>query len=210
MTEALDLTRTRDMLMLAGEAIVASRDRLTKADQEIGDGDHGVGMARGFRAFCEALEKKPADSLDQLLRSGAMAILSSSGGASGVIFGSFFQGAAKAVSGDRLDAAGFAAALRGGLESVVARGKAKVGDKTVVDALAPAAEAAEKAAAAGGDLGAVAAAAASAAGAGAERTKGFKATTGKAKALGDRSIGYVDPGALSMSLLLRAMAAAVH
>ena len=125
-----------------------------------------------------------------------------SGGASGVIFGTLFQGAGKALTGDTFDAEALVAAFEGGLRAVQERGKAKVGDKTMVDALAPAAEAARSALNDGGSIKQVAEAAARAAAGGAEASKGFVARVGKSKGLGERTVGFVDPGALTTSILL--------
>ena len=144
MRSGLDLSETRHLLSAAARAVIASKDLLTKADQDIGDGDHGVGMARGFAAFDEATAKE-AGSIAELFRNCGKALMMTSGGASGVIFGTLFQGAGKALTRDAFDAESLVAALEGGLRAVQDRGKAKVGDKTMVDALAPAAEAARSA-----------------------------------------------------------------
>jgi dihydroxyacetone kinase-like protein len=131
-----------------------------------------------------------------------MAILSTSGGASGAVFGTLFMGMAKGAPGPELDRNTFADALAQGLAAVQARGGAKPGDKTMIDALAPASDAAARA----DDLDAALGAAAQAAEAGAEATREMIATTGKAKTLGERSVGHVDPGAISLSILLSAFA----
>ena len=169
----------------------ATRDRgagrLTRADQAIGDGDHGVGMARGFRAARAAIEARQAATVGELFKAAGMAILSSSGGASGAVFGTFFISAAGALPADILD--GRASPPRSPRRSagVQKRGGAEPGDKTVVDALAP-----------GDRRGGYArrprccssAAAAQAAEDGAEATRPMVARFGKAKTLGDRSIGH--------------------
>ena len=201
MASGLDLSQTRSLLSTAAQAVIASRDRLTKADQDIGDGDHGVGMARGFAAFDEATAKE-AGSISELFRNCGKALMMTSGGASGVIFGTLFQGAGKALTSDTLDAEAFVATLEEGLKAVQDRGKAKVGDKTMVDALAPAAEAARKTLNNGASLEQTAEAAAKAAASGADASKGLVAKVGKAKGLGDRTVGFIDPGALTMSILL--------
>jgi phosphoenolpyruvate---glycerone phosphotransferase subunit DhaL len=209
MHSGLDLTETRALLSAAAKAVVGERDRLTKADQDIGDGDHGVGMARGFAAFDQAAANDAASTAD-LFKNCGRALMMTSGGASGVIFGTFFQGAGKALTGNVFDAGALVAALEGGLRAVEERGKAKLGDKTMIDALAPAAEAARKALAEGASLETVAAAAARAAEAGVEASKGLVAKVGKAKGLGDRTVGFIDPGALTMSILLDSVAATLR
>ena len=204
MASGLDLPQTRSLLSAAARAVIASRDRLTKADQDIGDGDHGVGMARGFAAFDEATGKE-AGSISELFRNCGKALMMTSGGASGVIFGTLFQGAGRDLTRDVFDVEAFVAALEGGLKAVQDRGKAKVGDKTMVDALAPAVEAARKGLNDGASLEEVAEVAAKAAASGADASKGLVAKVGKSKGLGDRTVGFIDPGALTTSILLHSM-----
>src|SRR5271157_3374679 len=205
MSAGLDLSETRALLSAAAKAVVANKDRLTKADQDIGDGDHGVGMARGFAAFDEAAAVQYG-SIPELFRGCGKALMMASGGASGVVFGTLFQGAGKSVKSDVFDAEALVHALEGGLKAVQDRGKANVGDKTMVDALAPAAVAAHKALVPGASLEDVAEAAAKAAAAGVEATRGLVAKIGKSKGLGERTVGFVDPGALTTSILLESIA----
>jgi phosphoenolpyruvate---glycerone phosphotransferase subunit DhaL len=198
-----DLETVRSALLAASDAVVAAQDRLTKADQAIGDGDHGVGMARGFRAARSAVEQTQASTVGDLYKAVGMAILSGSGGASGAIFGTFFISSASALGTPALDAAGYAASLDAALAGVRKRGGAEPGDKTVVDALAPAALAARNS---DGDLAASTGAAASAAEQGVEASRSMVARFGKAKTLGDRSIGHPDPGAITLAVVLRSLA----
>ncbi len=209
MNAGLDLSGTRALLSAAARAVIANKDRLTTADQDIGDGDHGVGMARGFAAFDEAATKD-VRTIQDLFHGCGLALMMASGGASGIVFGTLFQGAGKSLKSDFFDAEALVVALEGGLKAVQIRGKASVGDKTMVDALAPAAEAARKAFASGGSIEDVAAAAAKAAAAGVEATRGLVAKIGKAKSLGDRSVGFVDPGALTTSILMDSIAATLR
>jgi dihydroxyacetone kinase-like protein len=205
MSGGLNLFETKSLLSTAARTVIASKDRLTKADQDIGDGDHGVGMARGFAAFDQAIGKE-VRTIQDLFRGCGLALMMASGGASGVVFGTLFQGAASAIKGDVFDAEALVLALEGGLKAVQDRGKAKVGDKTMVDALAPAADAARKSFASGGSLEDVAAAAANAAAEGVEATRELVARIGKAKGMGERTVGFVDPGALTTSILLGSFA----
>jgi phosphoenolpyruvate---glycerone phosphotransferase subunit DhaL len=205
MTTGIDLSETKAMLSAAARAVIANKDRLTKADQDIGDGDHGVGMARGFAAFDQATAKE-VRTLQELFRACGQALMMASGGASGVVFGTLFQGAANGLKGDVFDAEAFVLALEGGLRAVQDRGKAKLGDKTMVDALAPAADAARKALDSGASLEEVATAAAKGAAGGVEATRGLVAKIGKAKGLGERTVGFIDPGALTTSVLLDSIA----
>ncbi len=202
----LDLAQTRALLSAAAQAVIAQKEQLTKADQDIGDGDHGLGMARGFTAFNEAAAHDVAN-IQELFHGCGRALMMASGGASGVVFGVLFQAAGKSVKPDIFDAEALVLALEGGLRAVQHRGKAAVGDKTMVDALAPAAQAARHAWDSGGGIVQVADAAAHAAQAGAAATRHLVARVGKAKALGERSVGFVDPGALTFSILLDAIAA---
>lgn len=204
MRTELDLSATRALLSAAARAVIASKDRLTKADQDIGDGDHGVGMARGFAAFDEATAKE-AGSIAELFRNCGKALMMTSGGASGVVFGTLFQGAGKALTCETFDAEAFVTALEGGLKAVQDRGGAKVGDKTMVDALAPAAAAARSAVDEGASMAQTAEAAAKAAASGADASKGLVAKVGKSKGLGDRTVQFIDPGALTTTILLNSI-----
>ncbi len=184
-------------------AIVAAEDRLTEADRMVGDGDHGVGMARGFRAAMQALDTKAAATVADLFRITGVAVLSTSGGASGAIFGTFFMSAAGSLKDDRIGNEAFVAALEQGLASVKSRGGAGEGQKTVIDALVPAIEHARQA---GGDFQTMLEAAAEGARQGVEATRNMRGAAGKALPLGDRAIGHVDPGALSLMVFLTAFA----
>ena len=193
------------LLRAAAKAIIAATDRLSEADRAIGDGDHGIGMRRGFEAALAALDARPKASLPEAARAIGMAVMSTTGGASGAVFGTLFRAGASGLE-DRpgpLDGAGLAAFLEAALAGVMKRGGASEGQKTMLDALAPAARAARARAAEG--LAAALEAAAGAAMAGAEASRDMVATTGKARALGERSLGHPDPGAISVSVLLAAM-----
>lgn len=200
---ALELDGVKQILGAASDAILAQTETLTHADQAIGDGDHGIGMSRGFEAVKVRLAGDCA-SVSQTLGMVGQALMLNIGGSSGAIFGTLFLSGSKAVPADKLDAAGFAAFLQTGLEAVQKRGNAKVGDKTMVDALEPAAKAAQAHAA--GSLRDCLQASAQAAWDGMESTKAMVATLGRAKTLGERAIGHADPGAMSMAFLLRGMA----
>jgi len=192
------------MMIHVADRMVASKDLLTQADKAVGDGDHGIGMARGFEAVRKNLEARPAAGLDDLMRSVGTTLLTTVGGAAGAIFGTFFKGGARNLAGrTAFDSACLADFLGDGLQAVIDRGKARPGDKTMVDALAPAADAARRHAA--DPLPQALAAAAAAASQGADATRSLVASVGKAKTLGPRSLGHVDPGALSVSILLQAL-----
>jgi dihydroxyacetone kinase-like protein len=184
------------------ELVAADADRLTRLDAAIGDGDHGTNLNRGLRAVVEAVE--PGLPPGKVLMSAGRALVSKTGGASGPLYGSALRRAGKAL-GDAadVDAAALGAALRGALDAVQELGKAVEGDKTMVDALAPAVAAYEAAVADG--LAAAAQAALAAAEKGAEATVPLQARKGRASYLGPRSVGHLDPGAASTVLLFRAL-----
>ncbi|MFI0370209.1 dihydroxyacetone kinase subunit DhaL [Actinomadura sp. 1N219] len=189
----------------AADLVSADVDRLTRLDAAIGDGDHGHNLDRGFRAAVDAL---PADAPPgKVLVAAGLAILSKTGGASGPLYGTALRRAGKAL-GDAadVDAAALGAALRSALDAVQDLGKAAEGDKTMVDALAPAVAAYEAALADGSGLAACVRAAADAASGGAEATVPLQARKGRASYLGPRSVGHMDPGASSTALILRALA----
>ena len=202
--DSLSLAQVKDAFHLIAERMIASKDMLTLADQAIGDGDHGIGMARGFEAVNNMLEVKALNNVEDVYFNTGASLLASIGGASGAIFGSFFMGAGKALQGaDTLDAAGCQKALAAGLAMVKKRGNASIGDKTMVDALEPAVNAAEQYS--GSSLEELVALAAAASSAGMEKTKTFTAKIGKAKTLGERTLGHADPGAISITLIFEAL-----
>ena len=182
-------------------------DELTRLDSEIGDADHGSNMRRGMTAVVGKLDAAPDAAPAALLKSAGMTLVSTVGGASGPLYGTFFLRMGTSA-GDRaeFDGAAFAAALRAGLEGVVTRGKAQLGDKTMVDALTPAVEALDAALADGASLKDALRAAATAAREGADATVPLVARKGRASYLGERSAGHRDPGATSTTLLLEAAA----
>ncbi len=201
----MDLQRTGEMFVYVSEQVVAAKDLLTRMDKAIGDGDHGIGMAKGFGAVREAVEGRDFADLAGLFKAAGLAFMASAGGASGAIFGTLFQGAAPKLADRRtFDAQALAVFLGEGLAAVRKRGKAEVGQKTMVDALAPAAKAAESQTA--GTLPEAAQAAAEAARLGMEKTKEMTATLGRARYLGERALGHPDPGAVSTHLILESMA----
>ena len=201
---SLDAAWARRWIELAAVDIAEQRDYLVDLDRAIGDGDHGENMDRGFKAAVEALEQTQPGSVAEVLKTVAKTLMSTVGGAAGPLYGTAFLRASKAAGDGNLDGAGVAAVIAGALDGIQARGKATTGEKTMVDAWTPALEAARAAAESGGDPAAVLEAAATAAEAGAAATEPMRATKGRASYLGERSIGHLDPGAVSTSLILRA------
>jgi phosphoenolpyruvate---glycerone phosphotransferase subunit DhaL len=192
---------------------------LTKLDQAIGDGDHGTNMDRGFAAIVTMLDGRDPDAaspdgewaaLGDLLRQSGRTLISTVGGASGPLYGTAFLRAAGALTpGHDSGAAAFVAALEAATTGIGALGKSTTGEKTMLDALMPAVEAARAAQASGGSAAEVAAAARDAARDGAAATIPLLATKGRASYLGERSIGHQDPGATSAALLLDVLAATI-
>ncbi len=201
---SLDAAWARRWIELAAADVAEQRDYLVDLDRAIGDGDHGENMDRGFKAAVEALGQAQPASVAEVLKTVAKTLMSTVGGAAGPLYGTAFLRASKAAGDGELDGAGVAAVIAGALDGIQARGKATTGEKTMVDAWTPALEAARAAAESGGDPAAVLEAAATAAEAGAAATEPMRATKGRASYLGERSIGHLDPGAVSTSLILRA------
>jgi dihydroxyacetone kinase-like protein len=189
------------------ELVTDQRAYLTELDSAIGDADHGANMARGMTAVMEKIGAgAPAGAADELFKSVGMTLVTSVGGASGPLYGTFFLRmgmTAGAVSS--FDGAALGTALRAGLEGVVARGKAEAGDKTMFDAMAPALDAYDAAIAGGSTIPDAAAAALAAAEAGRDATLPLVARKGRASYLGERSAGHLDPGATSTALLFQAL-----
>jgi phosphoenolpyruvate---glycerone phosphotransferase subunit DhaL len=209
------LGSTQDTLNVVRKMAAAMEEHrrfLTKLDSEIGDGDHGTNMHRGFQAALERLDGADPASPADVLKAVSMALISKVGGAAGPLYGTAFLRASTALQDKgEVSAEDAAEALEAALGGVKQRGKAEVGDKTMVDALEPAAEAAKGAASeAGGNVAEVFRAAAVAAEEGAESTVPLTARRGRASYLGPRAAGHEDPGARSTYLLLDAAARALE
>ncbi len=201
----LSFNEVQEMFVAVSRGMIASTDWLTQADKAIGDGDHGIGMDRGFDSVLQKVKGQEFTSIGHLFKTVGTAILTSAGGAAGAVFGTLFRGAAE-NAGDQniLTSALFSRMLFDGLRAVKDRGKAKPGDKTMIDALEPAAIESEHWASA--PLAEALPAIAEAARLGMEKTKEMVAAVGKAKTLGERSLGHPDPGAVSLYLILKFMA----
>lgn len=198
------------MLRTAAEKVSAATSLLTQLDSVIGDGDHGTTMSRAMALVVKAVAEVQGRDPKTLLTDVGWALMGVDGGASGPLLGTLMIGVAEGI-GDRqvLDASALATAFESGLAALQKQSKAQVGDKTMMDALVPAVAALRAAADAGDDVGAAMAKVAAAAEQGAESTKPLRARFGRARNLGDRSIGSQDPGATSLSILIRGMAEAL-
>jgi len=205
---SLDVAWAVEWVRLSAKVVKEHREELIELDRQIGDGDHGENMNRGFTAVVAKLDalEAPPEQVGDVLKLVATTLMSTVGGAAGPLYGTAYLRAAKAAAAAELDSAAVVAVLEAALEGIVARGKAHAGEKTMVDAWTPAVVAAESVADNGGSPTAVLAAAADAASTGAQATIPLLATKGRASYLGERSIGHLDPGARSTELLLRAAA----
>jgi phosphoenolpyruvate---glycerone phosphotransferase subunit DhaL len=207
------LSATEDTLAVVKEMAAAmeeNRKHLTKLDSEIGDGDHGNNMHRGFQAALERLEGTEPQTPADVLKAVSTALVGKVGGAAGPLYGTAFLRASTSLSGkEDLSSEDVAEAMEAALGGVKQRGKAEEGDKTMIDALAPAVAAAKEAASSGKGVGEVSRAAAAAAGEGSEATIPLTARRGRASYLGERAAGHMDPGARSTYLLLDAAARAL-
>ena len=184
------------------------REELTELDSAIGDADHGINMDRGFTAVRAKLNDLDGSDLGATAKAVGMTLISTVGGASGPLYGTFFLRFATAVGdGTALDATELGAALRAGLEGVIHRGKATTDDKTMVDAMGPAVDAYDAAAASG--ILAALEAAATAAAEGRDRITPMVARKGRASYLGERSANHQDPGATSTTILFESLRDAV-
>ena len=207
-----DVTALGDWLRRFAAAVAEEEQHLTELDSAIGDADHGGNMRRGTAAVVAALDGPDAatDSVQAVFKQAGMTLVKSVGGASGPLYGTFMlRFAGSAGDTQTLDGAALGAALRAGLEGVVARGKAEAGDKTMYDVLAPSVDAYDAAVADGADAAGAAAAAAEVAPGLRDATAPLVARKGRASYLGERSAGHVDPGSASTTLLLQTLADAL-
>lgn len=205
MVDFLDLEQTRDMLIFVANHLIANTDLLTEVDSAIGDGDHGVGMAIGANSGKKALTELNAPmNLGIIFRTMGMSMMTSMGGASGVIFGTMFLACTRCHADSKfLSPEIMAQMFRASLDAVKERGKAQPGDKTMVDAFEPAVRAME--ASRDATFVQMMEEAEAAAFSGLMQTKRYPAKFGRAKALQQRSIGYQDAGATSVWLIFQAM-----
>ena len=211
MTETIDAATTRRWIAEAARVLSEQRHILTDLDAAIGDADHGVNMDRGFQAAVARIDALAADaSPGAILRAVGAAVMSSIGGASGPLWGMAFRRAGQqAGDASEVDGPALVAMLDQVVQAMRGLGKGEVGDKTMLDALVPAAEAAHARIDAGATLAEALTAAREAAEAGVQATIPLQARKGRASYLGERSIGHQDPGATSAAMILRALETAV-
>lgn len=204
----LDGKDWRRLVLAAAEAVDEHVEELSRLDAAVGDGDHGVNVAAAMRHARRELADNAEPLPSEVLKTLASGFLDEMGGAAGALFGSLFKVAGRTF-GDapHTDSADLADALTGGVETVMRRGQTSPGDKTMVDALVPAAASARDAAEAGLPIGEALAAVAAAARSGVESTTSMPASRGRAKYAGDKAIGVPDAGATTVAIIFEAWAA---
>jgi dihydroxyacetone kinase-like protein len=204
---AIDTARLKEMFGAIAAAIEAERDRLCALDGVIGDADHGIAMALGFGAARDATAALDGSSdPTTLLNTAAKAFLNAVGASSGPLYATAFMRAAASVKGKQaLDDADVVTMFQAMARGIADRGKATIGEKTMIDAWLPAADAAGAAHQNGENLSESLSAAVDAARAGTEATKSMIATKGRSARLGERSLGHVDPGAASALIVIETM-----
>ncbi len=205
--ETLDVRYWRRALLDLAQAVEEEKERLCELDGAIGDGDHGTSMAMGFRLVAARLASDDFADIGALLRMTGTTLVSSVGGVTGIVFGTLFTGAGKAAEGKtETGTAELAEMFAAGLQAVQLRGKAKPGDKSMVDALAPAAEALREADEKGLSVQEALDLAHRSAREGMERTREMRARVGRARYQGEKAVGHIDPGAASVAVILASLA----
>lgn len=202
----LTVNQVKELFVYVGQQVIESKDLLTTIDSAIGDGDHGIGMEVGFKKAIEVLQNKELPTVNSIFLEIGKAMISNMGGASGILFGTFFVASVKNQQAkDKLNLENLASFFANGLEGVKARGKAQVGDKTMIDAIAPAVKALNDALENNGNLLIALKDASEKAEEGMENTKNYIAKFGRAKSLGERAIGHQDAGATTISIIFNAI-----
>lgn len=204
---SLDTKQMAAIVEGMAKKIEAEKEYLTELDNEIGDGDHGINLARGFEAVEKKLPSLAGGDIGALLKGVGMQLVSTVGGASGPLYGTAFMKAGMACKGlTEIDGPAFVKAMEAAVDGIKMRGKATEGEKTMLDALCPALKVMQDDVTAGKSLKEALQDAAQAAEKGVEYTKTIIATKGRASYLGERSLGHQDPGATSSLYLLQVLA----
>lgn len=203
-----DSKRILEIIRAMGLKMEEQKNYLTELDQPIGDSDHGINLARGFGAVEEKLPSLEGKDIGTILKTVGMTLVSTVGGASGPLYGTAYMKAGMAMAGkNEMDIRDFLTMMDAAVEGVMQRGKAAVGEATMLDAMVPSLDAMKAAAAEGKTPKEVLAAGVKAAWAGAEHTKDLVATKGRASYVGERGLGHQDPGATSYSYMLEVIGA---
>lgn len=199
-----------EILKAIAARIDEQKDYLTELDNEIADGDHGVNMAKGFNAVVAKLDAMADKDIGALLKTTGMTLVSTVGGSAGPLYGTAFMKAGVVLKDKmEMNEADLVAAVEAAIGGIQMRGKATVGEKTMLDAICPAFDALKASVEAGEDMKAALTKAVEAAQKGVEYTKTIKATKGRASYIGDRSIGHQDPGATSATYMFEVLLANV-
>ena len=202
----MDAKKITEILHALSSKIDKEKEFLTELDNVIGDGDHGINMARGFKAVDARIDTLETEDIGEILRTAGMTLVSTVGGASGPLYGTAFMKAGMTMSKKtQMSLSDFLACLNAAVEGVKMRGKSVQGEKTMLDAMIPALEAMNKAIEQGLTSADVLKCGTEAARQGVEYTKTIIATKGRASYLGERSIGHQDPGATSFTNMLEAV-----
>ncbi|UOQ94534.1 dihydroxyacetone kinase subunit L [Halobacillus shinanisalinarum] len=189
----------------ANEKVQDNKEYLTSLDQAIGDGDHGINMARGFKEVVQKVSGSDYETASDILKDVAMTLMGKVGGAAGPLYGTAFLKLSASVKGKKsIDYGSFVTGLEEALAGMKQRGKSEQGEKTLIDTWAPVIEEMKKADGFDCDLLSATAKAAM------EKTKDIKATKGRASYLGDRSIGHLDPGSVSSYYLFTSLAETIR
>ena len=206
MTDKLTANQVKSMFLYVADRVIAEKETLCDADRQIGDGDHGIGMAYGFEGAKQELESKEFDDVYSVFSTVGRKMISVMGGASGIIFGLlFFAGSKGMPPQSDINVSEFTELFTKSLAEIQVKGGAKLGDKTLVDALSPAVDAMKKCVEKGTGFQELLSEALLGAETGKEASKDYVARFGKAKTLGDRAIGYPDAGCVSMTVIFSAM-----
>ncbi|MCQ2492594.1 MAG: dihydroxyacetone kinase subunit L [Lachnospiraceae bacterium] len=206
----MNSSKVLEVILAISAKIDEEKQFLTQLDNVIGDGDHGINMARGFKAFETKIPAVEGKDIGTILKTVGMTLVSTVGGSAGPLYGTAFMKAGMANAGkEEIDLAGFVETLGVAIEGVKMRGKATKGEKTMLDAMIPAYDAMKAAVESGMDAKTTLDIGVGAALEGVEYTKTIIATKGRASYVGERSIGHQDPGATSFTNMLEVIAASV-
>lgn len=204
--KTIDIHKLKRMLLQVADEIVEYEPYLTEIDTLIGDADHGTGMKRGFESVRRMLRESEFETIRELLKTVGVELVKTMGGASGVIFGTLFIGGlSKLNDGDTVSLTELAVYFDEGAEAIQRRGKARAGQKTMLDALLPAVEALKQSADSGTDMEEALKKAYEMALKGVEASKMMQSKIGRSKNFQEATIGFPDPGAISTSLIFKAL-----
>lgn len=204
--ERLTASQLKNLFLHVSQVVIDSKEQLCEADRNIGDGDHGIGMANGFEAAKRELEANEYSDVYAIFSAVGRTMIKVMGGASGIIFGLLFYAGSKNMNPEpSLTTAGFVEIFEKALAEIKLKGQAKLGDKTLIDGLEPTVEAMQAGLSQGLGFSALLNEALLAAELGKEKSKQYIAKIGKAKTLGERAIGYPDAGCVTLTVIIRAM-----